>query len=250
MTTNTTARVPLVRPAMTLAELVEHQRADPDLPPRQRQEVIAALNTIGRALGKPLQDIPAHPGALRAALKDVSPAMAGVSEGRWRNVSSLLRGALARAGTAVAPGRYLEPRSPAWAALVGRLDDFRARHRLARLSGYCSLAGIEPAQVTDAVMAQFLDTLLAQAIKGDPHRVHREAILEWNRPPPAGPGAGGLSSPPCGTGGAATRSPGRFSPPRCRPMSGPGSTAWPARIRWPSTTSSRSARPRWGPGSG
>ncbi len=72
MTTNTTARVPSIRPAMTLAELVEHQRADPDLPPRQQQEVIAALNTIGKALGKPLQDIPAHPAALRAALKDVS----------------------------------------------------------------------------------------------------------------------------------------------------------------------------------
>src|SRR3954453_18110018 len=181
MTTKTTARVPGIRPTMTLAGLIEQYRADPDLPPRQRQELIAALNTLGRALGKPLQDIPAHPAALRAALKDVSPAMAGVSEGRWRNVLSLLRQALARAGTAVAPGRYREPRSPAWAALLGKLEDFRARHRLARLSGYCTLTGIEPAQVTDAVMAQFLDALQAQSIKGKPHQVQREAILEWNR---------------------------------------------------------------------
>src|SRR5919112_960150 len=181
MTTKTTARVPLIRLTMTLAGLIEQYRADPDLPPRRRQELVAALNTIGRALGRPLQGIPAHPAALRAALKDVSPAMAGVSEGRWRNVLSLLRGALAHAGTAVAPGRYREARSPAWAALLGQLDDFRARPRLPRLSGHCTLAGIEPAQVTDAVMAQFLDTLQAQAIKGDPHRVHREAVLEWNR---------------------------------------------------------------------
>src|SRR4051794_14684269 len=181
MTTKTTARVPLIRPTMTLAGLIAQCRTDPDLPPRRRQELIAAMNTLGRALGKPLQDIPAHPAALRAALKDVSPAMAGVSEGRWRNVLSLLRQALAPAGTAVAPGRYREPRSPAWAALVGQLDDFRARHRLARLSGFCTLAGIEPAQVTDAVMDQFLDTLQAQAIKGKPHQVQREAILEWNR---------------------------------------------------------------------
>src|SRR5215217_9605821 len=109
MTTKTTARVPVIRPTMTLAELVEQHRADPDLPPRRRQELIAALNTLGRALGKPLRDIPAHPAALRTALKDVSPAMAGVSKGRWRNVLSLLRRALAHAGTAVAPGgRYRE----------------------------------------------------------------------------------------------------------------------------------------------
>jgi hypothetical protein len=38
--------------------------------------------------------------------------MAGVSKGRWRNVLSLLRRALAQAGTAVAPGRHREPRSP------------------------------------------------------------------------------------------------------------------------------------------
>src|SRR5215213_430493 len=174
MTTDTIARVPVIRPTMTLAGLIEQYRADLDLPPRRRQELIAAMNTLGKALGKPLQDIPAHPAALRAALKDVSPAMAGVSEGRWRNVLSLLRRALAHAGTAVAPGRYREPRSPAWAALVGRLDDFRARHRLARLSGHCSLTGIEPAQVTDPVMDQFLGALQAQAVKGDPHRIHRE----------------------------------------------------------------------------
>src|SRR3954470_13686348 len=110
MTTKTTARVPLILPTMTLAGLLAQCRTDPALPPRQRQELVAALNTIGRALGKPLQDIPAHPAALRAALKDVSPAMAGVSEGRWRNVWSLLRQAFARAGTAVAPGRYRGPR--------------------------------------------------------------------------------------------------------------------------------------------
>src|SRR3954466_13622995 len=125
MTTETTARAPVIRPTMTLAGLIEQHRADPDLPPRRRQELIAAMNTLGRALGKPLQDIPAHPAALRAALQDVSPAMAGVSEGRWRNVLNLLRRALAHAGTAVAPGRYREPRSPAWAALVGQLEDFR-----------------------------------------------------------------------------------------------------------------------------
>ena len=70
MTTDTTARVPLIRPTMTLAGLIEQYRADPDLPPRRRQELIAALNTIGRALSRPLQDIPAHPAALRAALRD------------------------------------------------------------------------------------------------------------------------------------------------------------------------------------
>src|SRR5919107_1614391 len=115
MTTETTARVPVLHPAMTLAGLIEQCRVGPDLSPRRR------------------------------------------------------RGALARASIAVAPGRCRKPRSPAWAALVGQLDDFRARHRLARLAGHCSLAGIEPAQVTDAVMDRFLDALQAQAIKGDPH---------------------------------------------------------------------------------
>jgi len=54
----------------------------------------SALNTIARALGRPLDAIPTAPARLRPLLAGVTPAMANVSTGSWRNALSLLSAAV------------------------------------------------------------------------------------------------------------------------------------------------------------
>src|SRR6266566_807644 len=84
----------------SLAEVAEQIAVDESLTPRQKQETISALRTAGRALARRLEEIPAHPPYLRERLAALSPAMAGVSAGRWSNVISLTRAALKIAGVA------------------------------------------------------------------------------------------------------------------------------------------------------
>jgi hypothetical protein len=53
-----------------------------DLPERRRQEIASALRTVARALGRPLERIPADARRLSALLKEVAPLAIGVSRGR------------------------------------------------------------------------------------------------------------------------------------------------------------------------
>ena len=69
----------------TLAHVLEQILADAGLTARQRQDIASALRTCAKALGRPLDDIPAHPQFIRERLKNFAPAMAGLTEPRWRN---------------------------------------------------------------------------------------------------------------------------------------------------------------------
>src|SRR4051812_35939780 len=107
--------------------------------------------------------------------------MAGLTATRWRNVLSLVRFALKQAGLAHLPGRYREPLAPAWAELHQQLDTAHARFGLSRLSRYCSVHGIAPESLDDAVMDRFLEDLLTGGLVDEPRRVHRTACLAWNK---------------------------------------------------------------------
>ncbi len=184
MTMHDTARKASNQPMAAirnLADLAAWLGARPDLPTRQRQDLLSAFGTLARAARKPLEALPADPGPLRTVLNGLTPVMAGVSDRRWCNVRSLLRRAFALAGASRPAGGRKEPRSGAWLALLGSLPDFRARHRLARLSGHCSRIGIPPAEVDDAVLQRFLEGLQADPLVKEPLRIHRDAIVEWNR---------------------------------------------------------------------
>lgn len=92
-------------PFPSLAELLDGIASDQTLTPRQRQESCSALRSVGRALGRRLDEIQANPSQLRERLATLTPAMAGVSRGRWNNVVSLTRAVLKRAGLATIAGR-------------------------------------------------------------------------------------------------------------------------------------------------
>src|SRR5215468_9230121 len=80
-------------PATSLADLLATLHTV-DLPERKRQELMSAVRTTVRALGRSPEDIPADARLLANRLKDVAPAALGISRGRWNNVRSLLRTAL------------------------------------------------------------------------------------------------------------------------------------------------------------
>jgi hypothetical protein len=146
-------------PPPTLAELLQRIATDASLTPRRRQETCSALRTVERAIGRRLEEIPANPRQLRERLVTLTPAMAGVSPGRWANILSLVRGALKLAGLTTIPGRSTEPLAPAWLDLFRHLNDRRLREGLSRFARYCGRLGISPSEITDAVSTSFLAAL-------------------------------------------------------------------------------------------
>jgi integrase len=141
----------------------------------------SALRTVGRAIGRRLDEIPANPRWLRERFATLSPAMAGVSIGRWQNVQSLLRSALKHAGLTAVPGRSTEPLSAEWQELFRHSNDRRVREGISRFARYCSSRGITPSDVDEAVSSSFLAGIEDKAIIREPRKVHRTLCVCWNR---------------------------------------------------------------------
>ncbi len=122
MHSRTATRNPFTAPdALTLSDVLDRLVAASDLTERQRADLRSAVRTVGRALDRPLTELPAHPEFLGRRLRQINPAAVGMRKSRWANVRSLFRKALEMAGVATMPGRYQCPLTRAWAGLVSRL---------------------------------------------------------------------------------------------------------------------------------
>jgi integrase len=164
----------------TMAFVLAQIQADPTLTQRQSQETVSALRTMAKALGRPLEELPANPLYLWDKINKVLPVAAGLTEARWRNVRSLIRFALKRTGLAFVPGRYREPLAPAWEILF-RLLDPKWRFGLSRLGHYCGANGISPEQISDEVIRRFVEDLKIAGLGPKVGRIHRLSCMLWNR---------------------------------------------------------------------
>jgi integrase len=165
---------------VTLADVLANIEGDRSCPVRQRQDRASAIRTLAKALGRQPGEIPAQPRQLQRRIEEMSPAMAGLTPLRWRNVLSLTRAALKQADLSRVPGRHTGPLSPAWSDLFRHLNDKALRVRLSRFAHWCSARQVGPASVDDAVMAEFVRTLEDALIEA-PRTIHRATCLYWNR---------------------------------------------------------------------
>jgi hypothetical protein len=79
----------------SLATLRARILTDDRLPARRRGDLASALRVVAKAIGKPLEAIPAEPASIRPLLQGVTAAQRGHRPGRWRNIRSLVAAALA-----------------------------------------------------------------------------------------------------------------------------------------------------------
>ena len=162
-------------PVTTLADVVAAVQIA-DLPKQRQQEIGAALRTAARAIGKPLERVPAEPRRLQALLSEVSPIALGLSPGRWANVRSLIRAGLALVQPMM-PGRHITPLSPGWKTLWQQLPR-KIRRPLSRFARFCSVRGIEPEGVTDAVIEAF-HAYLADSLLKSPDKIFAAMARAW-----------------------------------------------------------------------
>ena len=119
---------------------------------------MSAVRKVARLIGCMPADLPADPEALRRSINPFTPASAGTSAARWRNIRTLLATALELTGAKVVRRRRLVL-APIWAALLKRAPDRFERTRLSRFVTFASAKDLAPDQVNDQTVNDFAKNL-------------------------------------------------------------------------------------------
>jgi integrase len=171
--------------ALSLADLLAKVAAS-NLPERKRQELSSAIRTAARALGRLPENVPADGRLLAGRLKDVEPAATGISRGRWANIRSLLRTALAVVQP-ISPGRHQNDLRPEWLALWNELTSKSDKIALSRVLRFCSARGITPNAVTKETFDDF-HLHLERSLLKRPSQTFAMTVRAWQRVRAAIPG--------------------------------------------------------------
>jgi integrase len=175
---------PVSRPSepRTLVDLRAAVLADASIPEPRRKAMASALNSFARAVGRPLETLPASPQRLRPHLAAMTPAMARLSRGGWQNVKSLLGAALATTVRDFLPGRLDIELSAEWEDLLTESSaTLEGRSLIGRFGRFATLRGVEPSQVDDAFLAAYEEALVARSLETRPVHVIRRTAVVWNR---------------------------------------------------------------------
>ena len=168
-------------PPANLTQVRERILSLEGLARQRRQDLMSAVRQVARLVGGMPADIPADPEALRRALSIITPAAAGMTPSRFRNVKALLTAALALTGARVVRRRRLTGLAPTWRALLVRVEDRYERARLSRFFTYASANNIEPDQVNDEIVVNFTDNLKRNSLLDRETQIIRDLCLAWNR---------------------------------------------------------------------
>jgi integrase len=167
--------------AATVAELMARLDADPELAPAQQRDLLSALRTFARCVGRDPAAIPTDVATLRQLIGQAQPASARLSPKRWQNVRSGLRQAITRY-------RNGHPRQWQAGLLTGRWREIRdqiaddtVRIGLSRLFRFLGGSSIAPEAVNADTFAAFRLWLTAETLCPDPETVYRRSLKLWNR---------------------------------------------------------------------
>jgi hypothetical protein len=160
--------------AITVIEQAE------ELPPSKRTHWPCSLRKIAQALDRPPQSIPARWGAVALKVNQLHHANSGVEWKTLANHKSNTKAALLwfRSEQGLAPRGA--PLRPHWKKLRQILKDPSRLTKLSGLIRYCSLKGIEPSAVDQAIFDSYMSyrketTALAVDIKA-----RRAIARSWN----------------------------------------------------------------------
>ncbi|WP_296711513.1 tyrosine-type recombinase/integrase [Rhodoblastus sp.] len=169
------------RAPATLGEVLARLAQRADLPRQRRHDLSSAVRKVAGLIGVPATDIPADAAVLRSRLSLLTPAGAGMTARRLKNVRALLTAALDLTGAKIVRRRSLYDLAPCWKDLLARVDDRYDRARLSRFFGYASAQGLPPDHINDEVVARFAEGLRDNSLVERQTQIVRDVCLTWNR---------------------------------------------------------------------
>lgn len=164
---------------MTMADLLERVKADPDLSLMRQRDIVSAVNRLVTLSGRSVNIEASFP-VLRGALRQIERAATDLSPKTLSNMKSLVKSAFERYG-AVTRTPLKKHLSPDWLALRGRLATVAYVRGLSNFMHWCSREGIAPRAVNDDVTAAYFAHLTEGSFNRKPRAVYRRVCMLWNK---------------------------------------------------------------------
>jgi hypothetical protein len=143
------------------------------------RDLLSAVRGVAELLGDEPAGIALDLEAISARLATINPR-AGMSAKRFANIRSDFLAAVKASGLMPVLSKAKKALSPAWLKLFERLSGRRRDLGLSRLGHYASSHGIEPGEIDDAVIDDFIAAVRAGSLHRKPNVLHRQVTLIWN----------------------------------------------------------------------
>lgn len=173
-------RGPLRAKQATLADLDAALETNGKLDSVRRRDLRSAARRVARLLGEEPAQIPLDLPTISRRLAACMPAAAGLSQKTFANLKSDFLAGLRAAGFGWPRCPAKAPMSPGWRKLMRGLSSKRMHLGLSRLAKWCSANGLEPAQVNDRVIADFIGAIRQGTLHRKPNELHRNVSQIWN----------------------------------------------------------------------
>ena len=126
------------------------------LSPTRRRDLQSATRRVARLLGEELAQVRLDLPAISRRLAARMPAADGLTEKSFANLKSDFLAAVRAGGPKPLHAATKTPLSASWRKLMSELASKRMHIGLSRLARWCSGKGIEPVEVSDAVLEDFI----------------------------------------------------------------------------------------------
>jgi len=164
----------------TLGDVIAGLERNRSLSGDRRRDLRSGAKRVARLIGEKPDNIPLDLPAISQTLASVMPAGAGLSQKTLSNIRSNFLAAVRVSGIGSVPSLRSAGLLPSWSKILTGRSSKRVRIGLSRFGGWCSGKGVEPEQVDDSVLADFIEEVRGGTLHPRPNRLHRDVAQIWN----------------------------------------------------------------------
>jgi integrase len=180
MTRKTDAKTAGIPSTHTLQDVLDALEGNKFLSEIRQRDLCSAVRRVAFLLGDDPDDIVLNLPVIAAKLAAINPAAAGLTNKRFITIKSDFMAAVTASGLWPIPRVAKQPLSAGWKKLMAKLLGKRAHLGLSRLARYASAKGLEPEEIDDAALADFINAVRQGTLHRKPNDLHRSIALIWN----------------------------------------------------------------------
>ncbi len=171
----------MATPQASLATVLERLAGSTGLSETRRRDLRSAVRRVAELLGNVPAAIPLAMETIQSGLKAVNPVAVGMTSKRFTNIRSDFVAAVKASGLAPIMLNAMAKLSREWIDLFSRLGERRAHVGLSRLARYASSRDIQPKEVNDKVIKEFITAVREGSLHQKPKALYRQVTLIWNK---------------------------------------------------------------------
>jgi integrase len=183
----------------TLQDVMDRIAANSGLAASRRRDLRSAIISFGKLADKPPGSIQLDLGGLRSILDDSDGSKTHTSAKRRANLRSDLTTAIDASGLHPMLKTGALALDASWKALLDPIPDRRIQNGLSRFARWCSLNGVPPGAVDEAVIRRFADDLGARTLTRNVEHQRPAVVAAWNRLSALKPDLPAISTPASAT---------------------------------------------------